>query len=73
MLRRDGRMEKDLMTVMLEGQQERDRPRRTYWDMMKELVRMNTNQILRVTWDRRAWRNIVMKVTRDRPRLDGTR
>ena len=72
-LRRDGSMEKDLMTGMVEGQRGRGRPRKRYWDMMKELVGMNSDRILRATRDRRAWRNVVMNVTRGRPRLDGTR
>jgi len=72
-LRRDGSLEKDIMTGTLEGQRGRGRPRQRYWEMMKKLVGMTTEQIVNTTRDRKSWRRVAMTVTRGRPRLDGTR
>ena len=55
-----------------EGTRGRGRPRSRWMDGVKEAVGMKLGQLKEVVKDRKLWRKVIMEVTRNRTRIDGT-
>ena len=62
-----------MMLGMGGGARKRGRPRARWLDDIKAITNCTLNELCGLTRDRDAWREMVMEITRSRPRLDGTR
>ena len=65
-------MENSIMLGKTEGTRRRGRPRTRWMDGVKEAVGMKLGQLKEVVKDRKLWRKVIMEVTRNRTRIDGT-
>ena len=72
-MRANGSLEKDIMTGMMEGRRRKGRPRKGYWEVIKDLCGKSLEEVRAAAGDRRGWRSAVIDVARGRSRLDGTR
>ena len=71
-LRKPTSMENNIMIGKIEGTRRRGRPRTRWMDGVKEAVRMKPGQLKEEVKDRELWRKVIMEVTRNRTRIDGT-
>ena len=72
MLRKSTSMENNIMIGKIEGTQRKGRPRNKWMDGVKEAVRIKLGQLKEEVKDRELWRKVIMEVTRNRTRFDGT-
>jgi len=59
MRREEIRMEKDIMQGTMPGERKRGRPRTNWLGNIKEWTGLTMEELIRLTEDRRRWRNIV--------------
>ena len=72
-MRSEKSLEKSMMLGMGGGARKRGRPRARWLDDIKAIANCTLTELCGLTRDRDAWREMVMEITRSRPRLDGTR
>ena len=65
-------MENSIMLGKTEGTRRRGRPRNRWMDGVKEAVGMKLGQLKEEVKNRELWRKVIMEVTRNRTRIDGT-
>ena len=68
-----GSMEHDILFGRVEGQRRRGRPRIRWIDGVLDTLGDSLSAVVRRTSERDNWRTHIMRVTRGRTRLDGTR
>ena len=71
--RSTGSMERDILLGRVEGRRRRGRPRTRWIDGVLDTLGDSLSTVVRRTGERDNWRTHVMRVTRGRTRLDGTR
>ena len=65
-------MENSIILGKIEGTRKRGRLRTRWMNGVKEAVRMKLGQLKEEVKDRELWRKVIMEVTRNRTRIDGT-
>ena len=72
-MRSENSLEKSMMLGMGVGARKRSIPRARWLDDIKAITNCMLTELFGLTRDRDAWRKMVMGITRNRTRLDGTR
>ena len=70
---RGGGLESRIMLGMGEGKRKRGRPKTRWLDGITSSTGISLQELKDAARDRTGWKSLIMRVTRDRYRFDGTR